>query len=256
MGEDTLIRNTILGVTALAALIAFDTPATATVVPIDISGIANYSWSIFSGGNTIPTGNQVYNGLPFDIPSGANNAWIAFNGSSPTSVTVNIGVADVTTVYSLIDTIWGQPGPNSYVSLKFLGSGGASYTDYLIGNSDIRDFNGPSYFTDAINNTTTINAWTGPNYSTSGCFNNAPCHHRLDDQIITLPSAFATQTLTSLTITDTGSSGFQRSFLAALTLNTAATSPVPEPSTLLLVGLAFASAMTARRYAKRQRRAE
>jgi len=251
-----LIRNAIVGgVSGLTvALVLLAVPAAASTIPVDISGIANESWSLFIGGNTIPTGNQMYNGVPFDIPSGSDNGWFAFNGSSPATVTLNIGVANVTTVYTLMDTIWGQPGPASYVSLTFTGSNGAIFTDPLYGNSDIRDFNAPSYYTNSINNTSTINAWTGPNYSMSGCFLNAPCHHRLDEQIITLPAAFATQTLTSLTILDTGNDNFQRSFLAALTVNTAGpASPAPEPSTLTLFGLAAPLVMTARRCAKRRR---
>jgi hypothetical protein len=43
---------------------------------------------------------------------------------------------------------------------------------------------------------------------------------RLDEQVFELPAAFKTQTLVSITITDSGNQGEQRSFLAALTVST------------------------------------
>ena len=105
-----------------------------------------------------------------------------------------------------------EHGVGSAQALKFTGSGGATFTKNLVGNIDIRDFNTPTEFTDRINNTTTINAWTGPLYEGNS-------FHRLDQQIITLPAAFATQTLTSVTITDTGRDNFQHAILAAMTID-------------------------------------
>ncbi len=56
---------------------------------------------------------------------------------------------------------------------------------------------------------TTINAWT-----------NNGAKQRLDEQIHELPASFQGRTLVSLTITDSGSTDMQRSFLAALTVST------------------------------------
>lgn len=198
---------------SLCVLLAYAGGAHAGNFPVNISGIANTSWGIFSGGATIPTGNQTYNGIPFSIPTGASNAWVGFNGNAPATVTINPNVANATTVYALMDTVWGQPGPTSYASLTFTGSSGATFTVNLVGNQDFRDFNTPTPFTDVINNTTTINAWTGPVYDGTH-------FHRLDNVIVTLPAAFATQTLTGVTLTDTGNdSNFQRAILAALTVS-------------------------------------
>lgn len=180
-------------------------------IPIDISGIANQRWTIFDGGETMPTGDQQYNGVPFRIPSEDRNAWIQF-GNQGGKVTITPNVVGATTVYTLMNTVWGQAGPASYVSLEFTGSKGATYTKNLVGNIDIRDFNAPTEFADQINTTTTINAWTGPFYQ-------GDSFHLLDQQIITLPAAFATQTLTTVTITDTGRDGFQHAILAALTVD-------------------------------------
>ncbi len=192
--------------------------------PIDITGIATNPWTIFSGGNTVPVGNQQYNNLPFHIPTGKNNAWMGW-GDAVTTAMVRPNVVGATTVYTLIGTVWGQPGPTPYISLTFTGSGGATYTRNLVGGVDVRDFNGPSPFTDSINNTSTINVWTGPVYDGTH-------YHRLDEQIIALPSAFASQTLTAVTITDSGKNpNFQRAILSAVTVD-----GIAAPSGLTISG--------------------
>lgn len=188
-----------------------------SLIPIDISAFANTSWTIFDGGNTLPTGHQTYHGVPFNIPSGDQNAIIAF-GDGILSATIPINVLNATKVYTLMDTVWGQGGPTSYVSVTFNGSAGATATFALVGNRDIRDFNQPSSFTSMINNSSTINAFTGPIYGSSGCAGTS-CYHVLDEQIFALPADFSTQTLTSVTITDRGADDFQRIILAALTVN-------------------------------------
>jgi hypothetical protein len=63
---------------------------------------------------------------------------------------------------------------------------------------------------------------TGPGTAaTVGAFKNGK-GQRLDMQIYELPATFAGQTLVSITVTDSGSSGVQRSILAAVTVSTAA----------------------------------
>ncbi len=184
-------------------------------IPIDISNVANTPWSIFTGGNTMPTGNQQYNGIPFNIPSGKSNAYIGWSDVSHATTTATIApnVFGATTVYTLINTVWGQNGPQSYYSVTFTGSSGATYTRNLIGGVDIRDFWSPSAFLEYIS-FPTVNAWTG-SYVDGIHF------HRLDQQTFTLPPEFAGQTLISIKITDTGDnlSEFQRGVLAAVTVD-------------------------------------
>lgn len=195
---------------SIAACALFLGTMRAAKVPIDISEIATRPWTIFDRGELLPAGPQQFNGVPFLISSGEGNAWIGF-GTGVQSATVDINVEGATTVYTLINTVWGQSG-FSTLSLTFEGSAGATFTKELRGNFDIRDFLSPTEFTDRINNTTTINAWMGPP-SDEGEL------HRLDQQIIELPPAFATQTLTSMTITDRGQDGSQRGILSALTID-------------------------------------
>ena len=204
-----------------------------SLVTVDLSGIANFSWtgssagSIIANGNTFPTGSQTYNGIPFSIPSGTANVWLgntaAGGGSGTVTATVNPDVSNVVTAYTLINTFWGQPGPSSYLSLTFTDNAGDTFVDNLIGNFDIRDYN-VNVWTDSINGTTTINA-----------FSNG-LGQRLDEQIISLPPAFATNTLTSVKITDSGGPGFERGVWAGLTLATNPTA-TPEPASFVLLGL-------------------
>ena len=93
-----------------------------------------------------------------------------------------------------------------------------------VGNVDIRgyetiDDEGPS----SINGTTTINVFNCPSdkFGRPG---------RLDMQNIALPSAFATQTLTTIELVDNGGYNIQRAILDGVTVG------VPEPSTFVLLG--------------------
>jgi hypothetical protein len=201
--------------------------ASAANKTINISSFANNTWcGEFGAANincsTFPYGLKHYNGIPFLIPGNKqgteNNAWFsdfaASGGSSPVSITIPVNVAKVKTVYTLMNTIWGSTQPG-LLSVTFTGSAGATWTFDPIGGVNVRDANNSSY-TDTcicqlpggVAQSATINAWV----------NNEG--QRLDEQIYELPAAFATQTLVSITITDSGNEGVQRSFLAAVTVST------------------------------------
>jgi hypothetical protein len=209
---------------------------------VDFSSQANWTWAgienlgfpngVFLPG--APTGVTTLGGIPFDIRSNnaSDQAWnadIANTGSGQVSITMNVNVYGVTNVYTLINTFAGQPGPNSYASLIFTGAGGASYTKSLIGNIDIRDYNHGGGWTDFINGTTTTNVFRDTDiYDNPGV---------LDMQNIALPSAFASQTLTTIELVDNGGLGIQRVILDGVTV---ASSPTPETSTLALLGVGAA----------------
>jgi hypothetical protein len=80
-----------------------------------------------------------------------------------------------------------------------------------VGNVNVRDYNNDDN-TNTINNTSTVQAWTNGE------------GQRLDRQEYILPPEFASQVLTSITITDTGSEGNgtdgSRAVLAAVTVST------------------------------------
>ena len=194
---------------------------------ISLASVINNSWCGDLGVynlncSTFPYGTKHYNGIPFliagDKEGTENNAWFsdfaAGGGGSPVSITIPINVAKVKTVYTLMNTLWGSTA-SGLLSITFTGSDGATWTFDPIGGVNVRDYNNGSY-TDTcicqlpggVGQAGTINAWVNGK------------GQRLDEQIYELPAEFATQTLVSITITDSGNEGVQRSFLAALTVST------------------------------------
>jgi hypothetical protein len=198
---------------------------TTAKTPIDISSVANTTWCSgeIIGCSTFPFGAHNYDGIPYIIPGNAggtaNNFWsseiAAGGGSGTVSVTIPINVANVRTVYTLMNTLWGTT-QSGLISITFTGSGGATWTFNPVGGVDVRDYNDGS-LTDSIAcqlpragaTAATINAWV-----------NKGGRQRLDEQVYKLPASFFGQTLVSMTITDNGNTNLQRSFLAALTVST------------------------------------
>ncbi|MFY9645978.1 MAG: hypothetical protein WAK29_12410 [Terriglobales bacterium] len=201
--------------------------AASPTTTIDISSVTNTTWCGAPEGGflncaTFPYGEQTYDGIPYLIPGNAqgtaNNIWnsqvAAGGGSGTVSVTIPINVAKVKTVYTLINTYWGST-QSGLVTVTFTGSAGATWTFDPVGNVNIRDYNNGSY-TDSIAchlpagaaKSATINAWVNGD------------GQRLDEQVYELPAAFHTQTLVSMTITDSGNTNVQRSFLAGVTVST------------------------------------
>ena len=164
-----------------------------------------------------PTGLVTLGGIPFNIKSNSMGfeAWsaqvAADGGNAPVSVTIAVGVYGVTNVYTLINSMWGVPGPSSDASLVFTGSAGTNYTYPLVGNSNIRNWvpggDGPTAGITAP----TTNVYSGPAYW-------AGYTGVLDMQHIFLPAAFSTQTLTSVQLIDNGSTGVQRTAIDGVTV--------------------------------------
>ncbi len=194
------------------------------LIPVDISAIVNTTWcsSEIINCSTYPFGAQTYDGIPYLIPGNAqgtvNNFWsseiAAGGGSGTVSVTVPINVAKVKTVYTLMNTLWGST-QSGLITVTFTGSNGATWTFDPVGNVNVRDYNNGSttngiacQIPGGVGQSATINAWVNGE------------GQRLDEQVYELPAAFRTQTLVSMTITDSGNSNFQRSFLAGLTVST------------------------------------
>lgn len=189
---------------------------------------AQFATSGINNGSTFPTGNQTLGGVPFSIPSGQNNYWSAYvqGGANPITLTIPVGLANVDQIHTLINTYWGQAGPNSYASLTFTYSDGSSFSMALIGNVDIRDYNN-YIWTNSINGTTTINV-----------FDNGK-GQRLDKQQITVPASMVSKTLQTITVSDTGGTNFQRVFLSGLTVHQAGLIKSISPATVDAGGPAF-----------------
>jgi hypothetical protein len=199
------------------------TLAFAKQTPLNISSEANDTWCGVGVINcsTFVSGSKSFDGVAFSIPT-ANNAWFAHvaagGGSGTVSITIPVNILNVKTVYTLMNTFWGSTG-SGLLSITFTGTGGATWTYHMTGGSDLRDYNNgaypntidcalPSKVTKLAGQAGTVSAW------------NNGMGQRLDMQIFALPTSFAGQTLTSITITDTGAPNVQRSFLAAVTVST------------------------------------
>lgn len=188
-----------------------------TFTPISLGSAATSQLSTIDP--TFPTGDLVFSGVPFVIPGTGNN--VVWNNDGPSSGTIvkefPVGVVGVTQVQSLLNTTFGQPGPNSYLKFEFYGSAGDVYTKEFIGNSDVRDLVNNTW-TNSINGTSTTNVHiTGLKY-------------RMDKQTIELPSSFANQSLTKIRMVDNGAFNFQRAVLYGITV----LSNVPTTETVSL----------------------
>jgi hypothetical protein len=199
--------------------------ANAAIKPISLASFVNNSWcgQPLLGCSTFPYGTKHYDGITYDIlgtkEGTVNTAWFASDaagqGSGVVSIIIPVNIAKVKTVYTLMNTEWGST-QTGLITITFTGSAGATWTFALTGGVNVRDYNNGNY-TDtcicqlpgSVAESGTINAWT----NTSG-------QQRLDEQIYELPTAFATQTLESITITDSGNENVQRAILAAVTVST------------------------------------
>src|ERR1035441_1505932 len=204
----------------IAIAFAAAAAARAVEIPIDISGLANEPWTyvgpndfLIINGSTFPTGNQNFGGVPFSIPASPNNYWAgaaaANFGSGTVSLAIPVDVSGVTSVFTLLNSMWGFAGPKAYLFVTFNGSNGATVTHALVGNMNVRDYNNDGN-TNTIDNTTTVQVWDNG------------LGQRLDRQEYILPAAFASQVLTSVTITDTGNEGqgTNRAVFSAITVST------------------------------------
>jgi hypothetical protein len=179
---------------------------TAKAHPVDISAWAN-AWGAWNE-ETFPSGARIIGSVPFLIPDGKKRFWSAGftdGGGRPVTLTIPLKQPGASKVYFLMNTLWGQPGPRSYITLTFSGNRGAHFEKQLVGGVDVRDF-APAEFTTTINGTTTREV-----------FNNGR-GQVLDAIEVALPEEFRSQTLEAIAVTDTGRADFQRAALWGVTV--------------------------------------
>jgi hypothetical protein len=218
MPRSALHRSSVrLSVGALAFALALPVTESSFADSFTSVSIASHVNANLQAGNpAYPSGSPVVlGGVPFDIPSVGNNYIETSSlGGGVVSIEFPIGVANVAGVHTLINTYWGENGRGTLASLTFQFDDGSTFVKTLDGNVDIRDYY-QNFSTNSINGTTTVNVFTTDVDGSTG-----PNLYRLDKQFVDL-SAFADHVLVSMTLTDSGANGVQRTFLAGITVQIA-----------------------------------
>ena len=162
-----------------------------------------------------PTGQFTANdslATPFDIASDSNgnNYYDGFTNGS--ALTIDVSISDVTNVYTLMNAY--SPGSGFEIAtVEFIATGGITETFELVNGDNIRDFfQGNSANT--LNNTpisdpSAENAFSITTTGTDGgrtgnTSTGSSGTYNIDEQDFALSSAFASQTLTEIVITDLG----------------------------------------------------
>ena len=205
---------------------------------------------------TFPSGSFTANNsfvTPFLITADGNGNNFEQLNNFGTTLTINVGLFGVSDVYTLLNAYSPVSGAQ-IATVEFVGSGGADQTFSLIAGNQIRDFYQGS-FANTLNGTTSKNAYSVFGQGGAGTSNSstgATGTYVVDEQAFHLAPAFASQTLNSIKIVNADSS---RSATPLLLGVTAASSPVPEASTTVSLGLLLALGLGGLVVAGRRRRA-
>lgn len=179
--------------------------------------LPRYTFRLQDLGGEYQEGFVQYDGVNFFIPIEGNSLWGPLqNNEFGQGYDIPVGQFGVSEVHTLMNTAWGQSGPNSYLRVEFFGSDGAYHVRDLIGDEDVRDYWNGS-FTNLINGSTTTEAFRSSN---SG--------NRLDKQRFVMPEAFRSQTLERITVTDFGRGGFQAVGIQGVSVLTDPVEACPE----------------------------
>ncbi len=215
----------------VAILLGICSVASADFAPVDLSSYFNEHRQITFGPTIpFPMGSQTYGGVPFQLGAAtANNFWNSNNSGLPGTIALDVALNHKysTRVHTILNTLWGT-STSGLISLEFFGQNGSYYREDWSGLDQIRSISSGIY----LNTTSSPNTHEVWRYEVS-----ASEKYWHDRQVIELPNAFATDTLTGFRLTDRGQSGFQRLALMGLTVETSPPPPpVPEPATAFVLG--------------------
>ena len=179
-------------------------------------------WSGWPGPGTLTSSGSLGTTFAIVNDSSGNDATYIEAGKS---LTVNLGLANAGTVYTLMSAAWTGTGQmTNFATVTFTGSAGATESFNLSDNVDMSDWAMAPLSSTALA-TSKVNAqvaWTSSN-------------HTIYEQAFTLSSAFQSQTLVSMQITAINASGSAAPGLFGLDVQA-----LPEPSSALLLGMQLA----------------
>ncbi len=227
--------ETLVGIAAALCLAGLGRADTA---PISLGSFVNADLTTYTGGSNYPQhgGPLTVDTIPFELSTiGAQSDTAIIQTTGTQEFSIPVGIFGVSTAYLLIDSAFGNCGA-SVGEIDIIGSS-QTYVYTLVEGGNIRDhFNG--VFCNVAGDVTATANFGGD---------------RLDMDAIKLPAAFLHQTLESIDFKSSGNAQAGEPFLAAATvfspfqpeaakfnLSNLDTSPVPEPSQLLVVGVGVA----------------
>jgi hypothetical protein len=233
------VATALLGVASFAGVAHAD-----TTTNIDLS-------SYFTGGTVLGSNSwsdALANGAPITTAttSGNTGSGLTFANWSGQFAEVNAGDSQVyafgnvtlnadSVVNTLINTFFGDAGVDGVIT--FTNSANQTAVFSLVGNQTVRDYNNAFYANDlqGSNTDSSLGAVTTQNW-----WNNLPGNNgyqRLDAQTFVLPASWNGTDLTSMTIA-VPDNAFADDVLSAAQVVTSVpdTTPVPEPSSIVLLG--------------------
>lgn len=195
----------------LFATLALTLPATAslavTLRPVDLSALYNSRRQTYCCNSMdYPGGPATYLGVPFNLGPYSDLNTVTAVGSGTVTTTIPVNRGNVLRAFTLMNTGWGTPGPNSYIRVEFESEFGDVAAFDLVGNVNVRDHAQTSY-------TCCIDPNAGPTHTQLAWSAGSV---RADMQTYVLPPVFADHTLKEIRLIDSGGTGFQRAVLFAL----------------------------------------
>jgi hypothetical protein len=214
--------------------LSVSTSTRADYVSVSIESETNADIRTYTQGGNYPAAptNISVAGVPFQLvplvtaPGNPNTLGVIQAPGGNSSFVINTDVPGATTVYTLMNSEFGQSG-SDIGSIEFIGALGSDAVFQIVEGTNIRD-----HFDGGFNNSATNivpDTFLNGSQDPSG-------PDRLDMQTFVLPSSFASDTLTTIIFSGANAGSPQgQPFLAA------ATAAVPEPASLTLVGLGAAA---------------
>jgi Bacterial Ig-like domain (group 3) len=200
----------------------------ALLTQINLNPYVNSNLQSYANGLDFPTGGSslTVGGIGFTLAnySGGGTGIIQTpSQANASSFDVKVNVANPNTVYTLINSTYGEYG-DTVGAVEFKATGGLDYTVNLVEGQDIRDYNNYTY-----NNTNGQGALGGI-YLGSASFGGGVV--RLDKLGFTLPSGFQSATLTDVILHGYGSIPDGNPWLAAATVATGSSVAAPTQTSI------------------------